>query len=277
MSIGLEGPNAFDGQLTITDYRIQQLGEAMGLAAADASALRGTISSSMSFKGDLRNATSMTMDLNVAPIDATVFDVPIALAHGLRATMTGGRLEIEDGTMTIGGVAVRAGGALDDRSARGETGARSGRGHRHAAAVAASRESPRELVAAGRITGHVQTERFAAGLAVTGSLNATLSTLSRGNKTVAQDVRLAIDLTGQRAEVREVAAAMLGGQLAATGGAPLVWLNEWLPPGWQIARPQIDAPATLEGKASFDVPALLDLFGGTPMKASAAASISRRR
>ena len=112
VSIGLEGPNAFEGHLTITDYQIQQLGEAMGLAAADTSALRGTISSSMSFKGDLRNATAMTMDLKVAPIDATVFDVPIALAHGLRATMTGGRLQLEDEAMMIGGIAVRAGGAF---------------------------------------------------------------------------------------------------------------------------------------------------------------------
>src|SRR4029453_16437972 len=112
VSIGLEGPNAFDGRATITDYRIQQFGEAMGLAEADASALRGTISSSISFKGDLRNATSMAIDLDVAPIDVTVFDVPIALERGLRATMSGDRVQIEDGTMTIGGVAVRAGGAL---------------------------------------------------------------------------------------------------------------------------------------------------------------------
>ena len=59
---------------------------------------------------------------------------------------------------------------------------------------------------------------------------------------------------------------MLGGQLRATGGAPLVWLNDWLPSGWQIAQAQMDVPATLEGTASFDVPALLDLSGRTPMK-----------
>ena len=63
-------------------------------------------------------------------------------------------------------------------------------------------------------------ERFSAGLAVTGSLNATLSTLSSGNKTVARTYSLAIELTGQRAEVREVAGAMAGGRFGATGGAP---------------------------------------------------------
>jgi outer membrane protein assembly factor BamA len=269
VSIGLQGPNAVDGHATITDYQIQQLGEAMGLATADAGALRGTISSSISFKGDLRNATAMAIDLDVAPIDATVFDVPIALERGLRATLTTGRLQIEDRTMTIGGVAVRARGALMiDRpegtlvlDLDGDIGTLQPWLRRV--------DVTRKLAAAGRIAGHVQTERRSAGLAVTGSLNATLSTLSSSNKTVAQDVRLAIELTGQRAEVREVAGAMLGGRLGATGGAPLVWLNEWLPPGWQIAPPQMDAPATLEGRASFDVRALLALFGRTPVEALA--------
>ena len=206
MSIGLAGPNAFDGHLTITDYQIQQLGEVMGLAAADASALRGTISSSMSFKGDLRNATAMAMDLDVAPIDATVFDVPIALARGLRATMTGGRLQLEDGTMTIGGIAVRAGGAfaIDRPEGKLVLDLDGDIGTLQPWLRRANRT--RELAAAGRITGHLEAERFAAGLAVTGSLNTTLSTLSSGDKTLAQDVRVAIDLTGQRAEVREVAA-----------------------------------------------------------------------
>ena len=268
VSIGLGGTEHVrrprNDRRTTTSSSLARL---MGLAAADASALRGTISSSISFKGDLRNATSMAVELDVAPIDATVFDVPIALERGLRATMTGGRLQIEDGTMTIGGVAVRAGGALaTDRpegklvlDVDGDIGTLQPWLRRI--------DTTRELAAAGRITGHVETERFAAGLAVTGGLNATLSTLSSGNKTVAQDVRMAIELTGQRAEVREVAGAVLGGRLEATGGAPLVWLNEWLPAGWQIAPPQTDAPATLEGKASFDVPALLDLFGRTPMEA----------
>ena len=184
-----------------------QLGEVMGLAVADASALRGTISSSISFKGDLRNATSMAIELDVAPLDATVFDVPIALERGLRATMTGGRLQIEDRTMMIGGVAVRARGALAiDRpegklvlDLDGDIGTLQPWLRRI--------DTTRELAAAGRITGHLEAERFAAGLAVTGSLNATLSTLSSGDKTLAQDVRVAIDLTGQRAEVREIAGA----------------------------------------------------------------------
>ena len=88
----------------------------MGLATADASGLSGTISGSVAFKGDLRNASSMTVTLNVSPIDAKVFDVPIVLSRGLRAAMTDGRVEIDDATMTIGGVAVRArGGASTDQ------------------------------------------------------------------------------------------------------------------------------------------------------------------
>ena len=88
---------------------------------------------------------------------------------------------------------------------------------------------------------------------------------------------MAIELTGQRAVVREIAGTVLGGRLAATGGAPLVWLNDWLPADWQIAPPEMDMLATLEGKASFDVPALLDLFGRPPMEAlSGGIDLSRR-
>jgi outer membrane protein insertion porin family len=267
VSIGLEGPNAFDGHLTITDYQIQRLGEAMGLAAADTSALRGTISSSISFKGDLRNATAMAMDLQVAPIDATVFDVPIALERGLRATMTDGRLQLEDGTMMIGGIAVRAGGAFTIDRPEGQLVLDLDGDIATLQPWLRRANSTGELVGAGRIAGHLQAERLPAGLAVSGSLKTALATISSGNTTVAQDVRLAIDLTGQRAEVREAAADMLGGRLVATGGAPLGWLNQWLPTGWQIAQPQIDAPATLEGTASFDVAALLDVLRVTPIGA----------
>ena len=88
-SIGLAGPIACDGVVTLADYQIKELGEVMGLATADASGLSGTISGSVAFKGNLRDASSMTVTLNVSPVDAGVFDVPIALSRGLRAAMTG--------------------------------------------------------------------------------------------------------------------------------------------------------------------------------------------
>ena len=266
-SIGLGAPNTFEGRGTVVDYDIHELGELMGLAVADASALRGTVSSSISFKGDLQDATSMAVELDVAPLDAMVFDVPIALERGLRATMTGGRLQIEDRTMTIGGVAVRASGALVTDRPEGKL-VLDLDGDIGSLQPWLRRIDPtRELATAGQITGQLEAERFAAGLAVTGGLEATLSTLSSRDKTLAQDVRVAIELIGQHAEIREIAGAVLGGRLGATGGAPLVWLNEWLPAGWQIAPPETDTPATLEGKASFDVPALLDLFERPPMEA----------
>ncbi len=266
-SIGLGAPNTFEGRGTVVDYDIHELGELMGLAVADASALRGTVSSSISFKGDLQDATSMAVELDVAPLDAMVFDVPIALERGLRATMTGGRLQIEDRTMTIGGVAVRASGALVTDRPEGKL-ALDLDGDIGSLQPWLRRIDPmRELATAGQITGQLEAERLAAGLAVTGGLEATLSTLSSRDKTLAQDVRVAIELTGQHAEIREIAGAVLGGRLGATGGAPLVWLNEWLPAGWQIAPPEMDTPATLEGKASFDVPALLDLFERPPVEA----------
>ena len=265
-SIGLAGPIACDGEVTLADYQMQELGEVMGLATADASGLSGTISGSVAFKGELRNASSMTVTLNVSPIDGKVFDVPIVLSRGLRAAMTDGRVEIDDATMTIGGVAVRArGGASTDQpegklslDLDGDIGTLQPWLNRVPATHG--------LAAAGRITGHVETDRSPAGLALTGTLNATLSVLSRGDQSLAKDVRVAIDLTGQRAEVREILGSVSGGQLRATGGAPLVWLNDWLPSGWQIAQAQVDVPATIEGTASFDVPALLALSGRTAMK-----------
>ena len=42
-SIGLGAPNTFEGRGTVVDYDIHDLGELMGLAVADASALRGTV------------------------------------------------------------------------------------------------------------------------------------------------------------------------------------------------------------------------------------------
>ncbi len=265
VSIGLERPNPFDGRLTITDYQIGQLGEMIGLADADISTLRGTISSSMSFKGDVRNATAVTMDLKVAPIDATVFDVPITLADGLRATMTDGRIQLEDATMMIGGIAVRAGGAFAIERPEGKLVLDLDGDIATLQPWLRRTNRLEELVTAGRITGHLQAERLAAGLAIKGSVNTTLATIASGSRTMAQEVRVAVDLTGQRAEVREAAADIFGGRLAATGGAPLGWLNQWLPTDWQFAEPQIDAPATLEGTASFDVATLLDAFGVTPI------------
>ena len=170
--------------------------------------------------------------------------------------------------MTIGGIAVRARRSVRDRSARGKTGARSRRRHRHAPAVAASHRIRRgnwPRPAASPVISRPSGSPPASPSPAVSTPRSRRS--SSGDKTMAQDVRVAIDLTGQRAEVRETAADLLGGRLAATGGAPLVWLNQWLPAGWQFAQPQIDAPATLEGKASFDVAALLDVFGRTPMEA----------
>src|SRR4029453_12466376 len=84
-----------------------------GVSEADPGAVRGRISSSISFKGDMQTWSSTSVMLDVAPLDVTVFDVPLAASGGLRARLTGGRLEFEDAAMTIGDVAVRAGGKLN--------------------------------------------------------------------------------------------------------------------------------------------------------------------
>jgi len=110
VTIGLENPHSFDGHGTLVDSEIAPLLEIAGLEQADPGAVRGRISSSISFKGDMQTWSSTSVMLDVAPLDVTVFDVPLAASGGLRARLTGGRLEFEDVAMTIGDVAVRAGG-----------------------------------------------------------------------------------------------------------------------------------------------------------------------
>jgi outer membrane protein assembly factor BamA len=267
VSIGLQGSNPFDGRGTVSDYDIDALLGFVGLPPAEPGAVRGRISSAIAFEGDLSDWSSTTVTLDVAPIDATVFDVPIAMSRGARATFTGGQLQLEDVAMTIGSLAVSLGGTLaTDRSVgrlildvdgdlaplRPWLTRLSGSG---------------DLAAAGRIAGHLETEASTHGLTTTGTINTTVSTLSRGNRILAKDVRTAIVFAGQRAEIREAAGSVLGGQLTASGDLPLVWLNQWLPSGFQIAQATPDRPAALEGRVSVDVPALFDLFGRTPIEA----------
>jgi hypothetical protein len=75
VSIGLEGPNAFEGLLTITDYQIQQLGEAMG-AADDTSGFAGRSRARYRSRGSA-NATAMAIDMKVAPSKPR-YSTPIA-------------------------------------------------------------------------------------------------------------------------------------------------------------------------------------------------------
>ncbi len=267
MSIGLEAPNTFEGQGSLADCDIDALLGMAGLAAADDESVRGHISASIAFKGDLRNRSATTVTLDVAPIDATVFDVPIATSRRLRARMTGGHLQLEDAAMTIGGLAVSLGGTFaTDRS--------SGAlvldvdGDLSPLTPWLNRLSGSDdVAAAGRITGHLETEASSGGFVTTGKIDTALETLSKGDRPLAKDVRAVIVLAGGRAEMREVTGSVLGGQLTAAADAPLSWLNQWLPSGFQVAPSTISRPAALEGRASFDVPALFELFGRTPMEA----------
>src|SRR4029434_9156672 len=267
ISLGLADPNPFDGRGTLADLDIDALLRIAGFGAEDPGSVRGRVSSAIAFRGDLRNRSSAVVTLDVAPIDASVFDVPIVMSRGLRASMTGGRVHLDDAAMTIGGLAVRLAGTLaGDRSdgtlvldVDGDLGPfrpwltrLSGSG---------------DVAAAGRITGHLETEASSAGLVATGSINTALTTLSKGDRVLAKDVRAVVVLTGERAEMREATGSILGGHVRAAADAPLIWLTQWIPSGLHIAQPAIDRPAALEGTASFDVPALFEILGRTPMDA----------
>ena len=283
VTIGLENPHSFDGHGTLVDSEIAPLLEIAGLEQADPGAVRGRISSSISFKGDMQTWSSTSVMLDVAPLDVTVFDVPLAASGGLRARLTGGRLEFEDVAMTIGDVAVRAGGTLNTSSGSGarDSGLGTGGAERTRAGGRLVLDMDGDLgpltpwlmhlsgnddvTAVGSITGHIETEAMPAGLATTGMVDLTLSELLDGERVLAKDMSASIVLTGQRAEVRDAKGSVLGGQLRIAADAPLPWLNQWLPAGFQIAQSTVDRPGTLEGAASFDAPALFELLGRAPI------------
>ena len=139
-SIRLEGPLACDGQLTLADSRIQELGEVLGLAPADASGLSGTIAGSVAFKGDLRNAVVDDRHADRAAnrrqrIRRADCDEPrIARRHDQWPHRD---RRSHDDDRRRGRARPRP--SLERRTGRDAL-ARSGRGPRHAAAVAASRE-----------------------------------------------------------------------------------------------------------------------------------------
>ena len=267
VSIGLEGPNRFDGNAAVADCEIDVLLGLTGLAVPDSGAVRGRVSTAIAFNGDLRNLSAASVTLEVAPTSATVFDVPITMSRPLRAGLTDTQVRFDDAAVTVGALALNLGGRLgiDGTSGTlvldvdGDLGSLTPWLTRFAGV--------RDLSAAGRITGHFETQAASAGLTATGAITTTLSAVSKGERLLAKDVRAAIVIAGQRAEVRELTGSVLGGRLSASANAPLVWLNRWLPSGVQLEQPSIDVPATLEGTASFDVPALFALFERTPTEA----------
>ncbi|HXW08565.1 MAG TPA: translocation/assembly module TamB domain-containing protein [Vicinamibacterales bacterium] len=263
-SIGLEDPRPFEGRGTLSEFDIGALLGMTGLAGADPGAVRGRISSSFAFKGDLRNLSSATVSVDVAPIDATAFDVPITISGGLRARKSGGRVHLEDVAIAIGGLALRLGGTLATDRPAGKLVLDMGGDLGPLTPWLTRLSASDDVAAAGRITGHLETELSPAGLVTTGTIDTALSRLSKGERILARDVRAVIAFTGERVEMREATGFVLGGQLTAAGGAPLTWLNQWLPSGFRVAQPASSRPAALEGTASFDVPALVGLIGRMP-------------
>ena len=267
VSLGLRTPNAFEGRGTLDEYEIDAL---LGLAGVQSGgspgSVRGRISSSIAFKGDLRGQSSTVIALNVAPIEATVFEVPVVMSRGLRANAANGRVELEDGAISVGGVTVRLGGSFATDRSTGQL-VVGVDGDFGSLTPWLRRLSGRDdVVAAGQINGHLEANASPAGIVTTGTVEGVLSTLSKGERIVARDVVAAIVLSGGRAELRKAAGAVLGGQLTASADAPLNWLNQWLPSGFQVAQPAIDRPARIEATASFGAPALFELSGRTPME-----------
>jgi outer membrane protein assembly factor BamA len=267
VAIGLEAPNSFEGHGALADYDVDALLALAAVTLPEGGSVRGRVSSSIAFKGDLRSASAPSITLEIAPAELTAFDVPVVISRPLRASLNDSQIRFDEVALAVGGLAVNLGGALGTEGNSGTLVLDVDGDLAPLTPWIARLSDKGDLSAVGRLTGHLETSASAAGLTTTGTINTAVSSLSQGDRILATDVRAAIVLTGQRAEVKELTGSVLEGKLSAVAGAPLVWLNQWLPRGVQIAPPSIDAPAVLEGTASFDVHALLDLFGRSPTDA----------
>ncbi len=264
-SARLASPYAFGGQAALDEYGIAAL---LGLTGLDTKggSVRGTISSSIVFKGDLRDRSTTDISLIVAPIDATVLDVPIVMSRGLRAHAADGNVTIDDAALTVGAIAVGLRGSIGLDGAAGNITADVNGDLGPLAPWLKDLSGHDDLDLSGRINGRLDANASPAGVVVSGTVDGIVSSLSKGDRVLARDIAGAIVLTGERAELRKANGVVLGGALDAGGDVPLAWLNEWLPHGFQIASRDA-RPATMRGTASFTAPALFELLGRPPLEA----------
>ena len=234
-SIGLEDPNAFDGHANAGGVRHRG-------ARRDDRTRRGR--SGDRFAGASRARSLSTAICGIDVIDdrrrwtsrrstPPVFDVPIAMNRGLRATVTGGHLQLENVAMhRRRSLGQRLGGTLaTDRSSAAVVLDVDGDCQSAHALVEASQREPRPRRGRPNQRSSRDRTRHLPDSPRTGTVETTLSALSKGDRILAKDVRAAIVLTGQRARVRDATGSVLGGQLTATPTRRWIWLNQWLPSG----------------------------------------------
>jgi hypothetical protein len=187
-----------------------------------------------------------------------VYGVPLRVSSGFRATLEKGETSFDEVQLTLGEIAVRADADFRlDEPVGGLTLAVDG----DLASLAPwlHRLNPEQpWSTAGRFNGMLAATRTPVGIAVTGSLESTLASVAQGERVVARDARLSIELAESRVIVRELTGLVFGSPVEVSADAPLGWLANGLPDSWQIQSPANDAPATASLRGTFDVATALE-------------------
>jgi outer membrane protein assembly factor BamA len=263
-SIGLGAPYRFEGHGTLTAFEIGGLLGIAGTEALDPDAVRGKVSSSVSFSGALKDLAATTLAVDIGPIEATAFEVPITASRGLRAQMRDRAIHLDDSELTIGSLAARVGGTLATDLSAGTLAVDLDGDLGPLTPWLIRLSGSDRLMAAGRIAGHLEAGVSSGGLVARGRVDTVLTTLSKGERLLAEEVRAGLVFTGERVELRDATGRVPGGRLAAAGEAPLTWLNAWLPSRVHFVEPTMGRPAALAATAAFDLPAVFGLMGRTP-------------
>ena len=222
--------------------------------------LSGTLSASFEASGDLANPDSVNTAIAIAPLDAVAYGVPLRAPAGLRATWSNGRATLDDCQVTLGALAIRAGGDLPVGAPSAAASLEIDGDLGSLAPWLARLDEDQPWTLAGRVKGALGATRTPAGVALTGSLAATVDSLTRSERVLARQARLSVELTDSRAVVRDFTGHLLGGDVQGAFDAPLTWLNAALPERLWIRPPPTDAPATASLKGTLDVAAALEEF-----------------
>ncbi|HXR44584.1 MAG TPA: translocation/assembly module TamB domain-containing protein, partial [Pseudolysinimonas sp.] len=216
------------------------------------------------------------------PLDAMAYGVPLRAPAGLRATWSNGRATLDDSQVTLGALAIRAGGDLPVGAPSAAASLEIDGDLGSLAPWLARLDKDQPWTLAGRVKGDLAATRTPAGVALTGSLAATVDSVTRSERVLARQARLSVELTDSRAVVRDFTGHLLGGDVQGAFDAPLTWLNAALPERLWIRPPPTDAPATASLKGTLDVAAAVEEFapgGSRPVsgRISLAADLSAQR
>ncbi len=258
--VALEAPYMYSARGAMTSVELMRLATWARTPALTADELAGSFTASFEAEGNLANPTNGRNTIVVAPLDAVVFGVPLRAPAGLRALLSGDRATVDEFQLTVGAIALRGGGNMLVDTPAGEATVEVDGDLASLAPWLARLDPAQPWTADGDIKGVVRAARTPTGVAVTGSLNSTLTSVARGKQVVARDARVSLEIGDSRVRTRELTARVLDSPVEGAIDAPLSWLTAALPDGWLIDPPADERPATASLGATLDVPTILSAF-----------------